>query len=70
MAYTAGGESCPSAHWVIDSGCSEHMDPSTENFISYSAYKEPRFVRLTNETLIPALGIGMVSLNTQVGNTQ
>jgi hypothetical protein len=69
-AYTAGGESCSPKCWVIDSGCSEHMDPSTENFISYSEYKEPRFVRLANRALVPALGFGTDSLDTRVGNTR
>jgi len=63
-AYTAGGESCSTTCWVIDSGCSEHMDRSTENFISYSKYKEPRFVHLANRALVPALGTGTVSLDT------
>jgi len=53
-ADTAGGETCSATRWVIDSGCSEHMDRSTENFISYSEYKEPRFVRLANRALVPA----------------
>ena len=69
-AYTAGGEDHRPDHWVIDSGCSEHMDPSIEKFISYSEYQDPRFVRLANKTLIPVLGIGTVSLDTRVGNAR
>jgi hypothetical protein len=61
---TAGGESCSPMHWVIDSGCSEHMDPCIENFIASSEYKEPRFVHLANQALVPALGISTVSLDT------
>ena len=60
-ANTAGGESCSVMRWVIDSGCLEHMDRSTENFISYSEYKEPRFVHLANRALVPALGISTVT---------
>ena len=46
------------------------MDPSIENFVSYSEYKDPRFVHLANKALIPVLGIGTVSLDTRVGDTR
>ena len=69
-AYTAGGEDHRADRWVIDSGCSEHMDPSIKNFISYSEYKDPRFVRLANKALIPVLGVGTVTLDTRVGDTR
>jgi len=40
-AYLASEKRLQCYAWVIDSGCSHHMTPISDNFISYAPYSAP-----------------------------
>ena len=54
----------------LTSGCSHHMTPISDNFISYSAYPMPKAVYLANKSTIDAVGEGMVKLFTMVNGAK
>ena len=47
--------------WFVDSGCTEHMTPSRDDFIDYQPFKGK--VMVANGVSTPSIGKGTVSLN-------
>ena len=57
----------PHTHtWVINSGCSHHMTPIPDGFLSYTCYPTPCSVHLADKSCIEALGEGTVKIVTIV----
>lgn len=57
--------------WLVDSGASSHMCPTRHAFRTYSTFPNPRKVWLGDCRTIPALGEGMVILeSTEKGHSQ
>ncbi|MCP4339240.1 MAG: DDE-type integrase/transposase/recombinase, partial [Desulfobulbaceae bacterium] len=53
---------------VIDSGATKHMSSQKERFVDYKELTEPQDVVLGNGDVVPAIGIGTLEINFQVGN--
>ena len=57
----------PRCHtWVMDSGCSHHMTPTCNNYISYNSYTNLQTVQLANKSHINAIREGTVLISTVV----
>ena len=56
--------------WVIDSGCSHHMTPISDDYLSYAAYSSPRSVQLADKSSIDAIGEGTVKIVTIVNGVK
>ena len=52
--------------WVIDSGCSHHMTPISDNYISYTPYSSPQSMHLAGKSITDTIGEGTVRLFTMV----
>ena len=65
-AYVTSPELPQTRSWVIDSGCSHHMTPILDGYISYTHYSSPHSVHLANKSSIEALGEGTVKIVTIV----
>src|SRR5258708_16044499 len=61
-AYVTSPELPQTCSWVIDSGCSHHMTPILDGYISYTHYSSPHSVHLANKSSIEALGEGTVKI--------
>ena len=48
--------------WMVDSGCSNHLSPNRSDFILYTPFPSPHYVRLGDLSLMPSLGEGIVLL--------
>lgn len=49
--------------FVADSGCTSHMSPNYEWFENYSQLASPRPIRLGDDKLLHAVGVGTVTTN-------
>ena len=65
-AYIASDVSPKHHSWVMDSGCSHHMTPMHDSYISYSPYITLQTVQLANKFHINAVGEGTVLISTVV----
>jgi hypothetical protein len=48
--------------WYLDSGATDHMSNQRRWFQNFKHYQEPKFVRIGNGKLIPAIGSGNVDI--------
>ena len=60
---TAGNPS----HWVLDSGCSQHLSPHLELISGYVKMSRPVRITVGNGQYLEALGVGDVRFTTVVG---
>jgi len=63
-AYVTSPELPWTCTWVIDSGCSHHMTPILDGYISYTHYSSPHSVHLADKSSIEALREGTVKIVT------
>ena len=47
--------------WILDSGATDHMTPSSHFFISYEFVAPGKHVQTANGTLLPVVGIGAIN---------
>ena len=52
--------------WVVDSGCSHHMTPSTIEFTAYSPLASPMLITVANGDRMTAIGKGTVSFDNEM----
>ena len=62
-AYVTSNVSPRHHTWVMDSGCSHHMTPTHDSYISYNSYTNPQTVQLANKLCINAVGEGTVLIS-------
>jgi hypothetical protein len=48
--------------WYLDSGATDHMSNQRRWFQNFKHYQEPKFVRIGNGKLIPAIGSGNIDI--------
>ena len=54
---------CTGQCWIVDSGASDHMTDDKTLFISYSSISTPLAIRIADDSLLVARGIGSVKIS-------
>ncbi|PNX63274.1 retrovirus-related Pol polyprotein from transposon TNT 1-94, partial [Trifolium pratense] len=67
MMATIGDESEKSEEWFLDSGCSNHMTPHREWFISFDASKKTN-IKLADSRKLAAEGTSNIVIRGKTGN--
>ncbi len=52
--------------WIADSGCNKHITRSKEYYVTYNSFVVPKYVRIGNDSEVPAYGKGTIYIEMTV----